>query len=77
MLPALSLVASTNKANKRGLQVLLLAPTRELTEQIHREAERLSAGKRLKIGVLKKSIASAALAKQVRKILRYKVRYAL
>jgi ATP-dependent RNA helicase DDX52/ROK1 len=64
VLPVLSRVAATPKGSRRGLQALLLAPTRELTEQIHREAERLSAGKRLKIGVLKKNLASAALAKQ-------------
>lgn len=65
VLPVLSSVVARNHGGRRGLQALLLAPTRELTEQIHREAERLAAGKRLKIGVLKKNVASAALAKQV------------
>lgn len=65
VLPVLSAVAARTHGGRRGLQAVLLAPTRELSEQIHREAERLSAGKRLKIGVLKKNVASAALGKQV------------
>ena len=65
VLPVLSAVAARTHRVRRGLQAVLLAPTRELSEQIHREAERLSAGKRLKIGVLKKNVASAALGKQV------------
>ncbi|CAM9260661.1 unnamed protein product [Ectocarpus fasciculatus] len=64
VLPVLSAVAARTHGGRRGLQAVLLAPTRELSEQIHREAERLSAGKRLKIGVLKKNVASAALGKQ-------------
>ncbi len=68
VIPALSSVATTkfgvkrksmkgniqeNKEEKK-LRGLLLAPTRELAEQIHREAERLCQGKRLKIYLLKK-----------------------
>jgi superfamily II DNA/RNA helicase len=49
-----------------SLRVLLLAPTRELAEQIHRETERLSAGRRFRIGIVKKSvISSSALDGQV------------
>lgn len=40
--------------------MLLLAPTRELAEQIHREAERLSAGRRFRLGIVKKSVASSS-----------------
>lgn len=64
-LPILSKVAELSKKSRKGIQALMLAPTRELAEQIHREAVRLSAGKRLKICVLKKSIAAAALASNV------------
>jgi primosomal protein N' len=64
-LPVLSKVAELSKKTRKGIQALMLAPTRELAEQIHREAVRLSAGKRLKICVLKKSIAAAALASNV------------
>jgi ATP-dependent RNA helicase DDX52/ROK1 len=39
----------------KGIKGLLLAPTRELAEQIHREAERLCEGKRIRICLLKKS----------------------
>ena len=37
------------------------------SEQIHREAVRLCAGRRLKISLLKKVTAAAALARKVRK----------
>jgi hypothetical protein len=65
LLPILSKVSEVSKASRRGIQALLLAPTRELAEQIHREAVRLSTGKRLKICVLKKNVASNALQNQV------------
>eukprot|EP00605_Chrysophyceae_sp_TOSAG23-4_P001324 GSChrysophyteH1.ASY1.ANO1.1441.1 assembled CDS len=48
VLPALSLV-------KQGVKVLILAPTKELSEQIYRETLRLSSGRRLKICLLKRS----------------------
>lgn len=40
--------------------MLLLAPTRELAEQIHRETERLSAGRRFRLGIVKKNLASSS-----------------
>jgi len=49
---------------KMGIKALLLAPTRELVEQIHREAVRLCTGKRIKISLLKKSTSSMAQSKQ-------------
>lgn len=67
VIPALSLVG---KSNKSGVRVLLLAPTWELADQIHREAIRLSAGKRkLKILVLKKASIRSALARQDKHLL--------
>ena len=72
VLPLLSLVASQSKADRRtgnsgsgGIKAIMLAPTRELAEQIHREATRLCAGKRIKICALKKNIAVAAAASEV------------
>jgi ATP-dependent RNA helicase DDX52/ROK1 len=44
-----------------GLQALVLAPTRELAEQIHREAAFLAAGRKLGIKVLNKTIMNQAL----------------
>jgi ATP-dependent RNA helicase DDX52/ROK1 len=58
-------VASIPRSDRAGIAALLLAPTRELAEQIHSEAVRLGTGRRLKICVLKKSIAAAALASEV------------
>ena len=62
VIPALSSVATAkfggkgkNKNEEKKVRGLLLAPTRELAEQIHREAERLCEGKRLKIYLLKKN----------------------
>ena len=40
---------------KKGTQALVLAPTRELAEQIFREITRLSTGRRVQIRLLKKS----------------------
>ena len=55
--------------NKKGIRALLLAPTRELANQIHREAVRLCSGKKLKISMVKKSTVSNALARQDKNIL--------
>ena len=61
VIPALALLATSgSRASEGGIKVLLLAPTRELAEQIHREAERLSAGRRFRLGIVKKSIASSS-----------------
>lgn len=67
VIPALGLLSSSGSGgNGGGIKVLLLAPTRELAEQIHREAERLSAGRRFRLGIVKKSTASSgALEGQV------------
>jgi superfamily II DNA/RNA helicase len=48
---------------KKGTQALVLAPTRELAEQIFREITRLSTGRRVQVRLLKKS---NTLEKQVR-----------
>eukprot|EP01034_Spumella_vulgaris_P021361 gene21360-27391_t len=47
-----------------GIRALLLAPTKELAEQIYREASRLIVGRKIKICQLKKSLATHAIAKQ-------------
>ena len=65
VIPILSRVAEIPKEQRKGIQALVLAPTRELAEQINREAVRLCVGKRLNICVLTKNIASTALSKQV------------
>jgi superfamily II DNA/RNA helicase len=38
----------------------MLAPTRELAEQIYRETSRLCNGKRIQIGLVKKSVVTSA-----------------
>lgn len=58
VLPALGFLSPSRKQKSDGIQVLLLAPTRELAEQIHRETERLCTGKRFRIGLVKKSAVS-------------------
>ena len=57
LIPVLSKLGAPQKA---GIRALLLAPTKELAEQIHREALRLCTGRRLKISLLKKVTAAAA-----------------
>jgi len=54
-----------DKPKKNGPRAILIGPTRELVEQIHREATRLCIGRNLKISMLKKSTVSNALARQV------------
>lgn len=49
-----------------GVRALILAPTKELAEQIHREAMLLSTGKRIKIALMTKKLASNAVMRQVR-----------
>jgi ATP-dependent RNA helicase DDX52/ROK1 len=61
VIPVLSKLKGPQKAGIRGL---LLAPTKELAEQLYREADRLSAGRRIKICLLKKTTASNAVTKQ-------------
>jgi ATP-dependent RNA helicase DDX52/ROK1 len=53
-------------ASGQGVRALVIAPTRELADQIHRELLRLSTGlgRRLKTCLLKKSHIAAAAAKQ-------------
>lgn len=62
VIPALSRLAETRSTG--GLRVLLLAPTKELADQIHREAQRLIQGKRFKIYLLKKKGIAGAIAAQ-------------
>jgi ATP-dependent RNA helicase DDX52/ROK1 len=49
-----------------GIRALLLAPTRELAEQIHREVQRLVEGRRFKVCLLSKKISGKAIASQVK-----------
>jgi ATP-dependent RNA helicase DDX52/ROK1 len=58
----LSLLESREKSH--GIRSIFLAPTKELAEQIHRETLRLSQGRKLKITLLKKSVAMTAIASQ-------------
>ncbi|GAB5033300.1 rna dead-box type [Nannochloropsis oceanica] len=50
--------AAAAGGNRRGPRALFLAPTRELAAQIYREVERLSQGKKFKIGLLSKALAA-------------------
>lgn len=59
-IPALSRLAKQTP-NQNGLRILLLAPTKELADQIHREIVRLSEGRKFRICVLKKKIMKIAL----------------
>ena len=62
LIPVLSKLGAPQKS---GVRALVLAPTKELAEQIHREAVRLCAGRRIKISLLKKVTASAAAGRKV------------
>ncbi len=72
VIPVLSIVSETLQELQssegtdpgKGVRALLLAPTRELAEQIHREATRLCAGRRLRICLLRKATNSSSQAKQ-------------
>lgn len=57
VIPILSKLA---KPSKVGIRALVLAPTRELAEQIHREAVRLCAGRRIQIGIVRKNAQSSS-----------------
>ena len=48
-----------------GPRAIFLAPTRELAAQIHREVERLSQGKKLKVAMLSKALAATAAGRWV------------
>lgn len=48
-----------------GIRALLLAPTRELAEQIYREVLRLIEGRRFKICLLGKKVSGRAINSQV------------
>ena len=66
-LPLLSKVAesSSSSAGKGvGIQGIILAPTRELADQIFRECLRLSSGKRMKIGLLKKNLLASVVSQR-------------
>jgi ATP-dependent RNA helicase DDX52/ROK1 len=58
--------ASSSSSTTNHLKGLLLAPTKELSDQIHREVNRLSDGKGFKICNLKKSIMQRAIQNEVR-----------
>lgn len=61
-LPLISKLAATPKTS--DVRALIIAPTRELADQIHREILHLSGGRQLKLCVLKKAIISSAAAQQ-------------
>lgn len=54
---------------QQGPRALLLAPTRELAAQIHREVERLAQGKKLRVGLLSKSLAAVGRASGAKNVL--------
>jgi len=58
-------VSHLKAPGNNGIRALLLAPTRELAEQIHREVLRLVDGRRFKICLLGKKVSSKAIASQV------------
>lgn len=62
-IPILSILGDATSTKQKGTRALVLAPTRELAEQIFREISRLSTGRRVQIRLLKKS---NAVEKQVR-----------
>jgi ATP-dependent RNA helicase DDX52/ROK1 len=57
--------SSSSSSTMNHLKGLLLAPTKELSDQIHREVNRLSDGKGFKICNLKKSIMQRAIENEV------------
>jgi superfamily II DNA/RNA helicase len=59
-------IARLKAPSTAGIRALLLAPTRELAEQIHREVLRLVEGRRFKVCLLSKKISGKAIASQVR-----------
>eukprot|EP00428_Durinskia_dybowskii_P072319 CAMPEP_0170405656 /NCGR_PEP_ID=MMETSP0117_2-20130122/27298_1 /TAXON_ID=400756 /ORGANISM="Durinskia baltica, Strain CSIRO CS-38" /LENGTH=612 /DNA_ID=CAMNT_0010662787 /DNA_START=36 /DNA_END=1874 /DNA_ORIENTATION=- len=61
VIPTLALLKAPSSA---GIRALLLAPTRELAEQIHREVLRLVEGRRFKVCLLSKKISSKAITGQ-------------
>ena len=67
VIPILShLVNHSNKkkdSNSNGIRALILAPTKELAEQIYRESLRLSSGRRIRISLLKKKETLLAIEK--------------
>lgn len=62
MIPTL---ARLKQPGNKGIRALLLAPTKELAEQIHREVQRLIEGRRFKVCLLSKKISSKAITNQV------------
>lgn len=69
LIPILSRLNERTASNKNGIRVLLLAPTKELADQIFRELLRLTTGfsKNFKICNLKKSIMNRAINDEVSK----------
>mmetsp|Transcript_21810 Transcript_21810/g.19872 ORF Transcript_21810/g.19872 Transcript_21810/m.19872 type:complete len:550 (+) Transcript_21810:21-1670(+) len=66
VIPVLSKLKGIQKG---GIRTILIAPTKELAEQIHREVLRLSNGKKLRICLIKKSIYTTAINSQDKTIL--------
>jgi ATP-dependent RNA helicase DDX52/ROK1 len=52
-----------NAPASTGIKVIILSPTKELADQIHREVMRLSYGKKLKAHLLNKNLASLSTKK--------------
>lgn len=62
VIPTLS---QLKQPSTKGIRALLLAPTKELAEQIHREVQRLIEGRRFKVCLLSKKISGKAITSQV------------
>ena len=59
---AIPMLSKLQAPRKDGIRALVLAPTRELAAQIHREVLRLCNGRKFRVCMLKKSSAATALA---------------
>lgn len=60
VIPTLSKIAKSSRNGGSGLRALLLSPTKELADQIFREVQRLSEGRKIKSCVLKKKLLKLA-----------------
>eukprot|EP01038_Epipyxis_sp_PR26KG_P010123 gene10123-13607_t len=67
-IPILSQLAKGSNSSKSGsgIRCIILAPTKELAEQISRETTRLITGRRIKICLLKKKLVANMIEKQTK-----------
>lgn len=60
VIPTLSKLSKSSSKSGSGVRALLLSPTKELADQIFREVQRLSEGRKIKSCVLKKKLMKMA-----------------